>query len=118
MQLLNILIFSFRFSIRSFGSFDGTLTAQQFIVGGDSFSIRSFGSFDGTANFGFARRSPLAVSVSALSDHLMGPVAAPPSEPSGVGFSIRSFGSFDGTAFTLAIEAQGEPFQYPLFRII
>jgi len=42
--------FHARFSIRSFGSFDGTLEAvRRIFTRKVGFSIRSFGSFDGTA---------------------------------------------------------------------
>ena len=84
----------FGFSIRSFGSFDGTLKQYNPASTAGSFSIRSFGSFDGTY-----------CNLAVLDDK---PVC----------FSIRSFGSFDGTVSEHGRGAVNLLFQYPLFRII
>ena len=60
----------------------------------------------------------LVVSVSALSDHLMGHWWRSRSYCYPSGFSIRSFGSFDGTKERILDEMMEQEFQYPLFRII
>ena len=83
-----------RFSIRSFGSFDGTLTQVLSLYVQSCFSIRSFGSFDGTSAHPTSATARVGVSVSALSDHLMGRVGIGDHANGDVGF------------------------QYPLFRII
>jgi len=60
-----------------------------------------------------------SVSVSALSDHLMGQGLRTGFEFVRDCFSIRSFGSFDGTRHPAAgILRDHHQFQYPLFRII
>ena len=60
----------------------------------------------------------MTVSVSALSDHLMG-LATYKIVPSRRRcFSIRSFGSFDGTFVVGGWVVPTVLFQYPLFRII
>ena len=81
------------FSIRSFGSFDGTLCGLTVWVERRCFSIRSFGSFDGTLCKWCRRVLPKC-------------------------FSIRSFGSFDGTVLLRSGRRHAMGFQYPLFRII
>ena len=58
------------------------------------------------------------VSVSALSDHLMGQNLCIRTNLTLASFSIRSFGSFDGTLICLSWQSDYFKFQYPLFRII
>ena len=82
------------FSIRSFGSFDGTAEIKNPCPFPICFSIRSFGSFDGTSGAAVHKFYEVEVSVSALSDHLMGP------------------------ANVVLIAVTDFTFQYPLFRII
>ena len=60
----------------------------------------------------------ISVSVSALSDHLMGPGLSYAKLGAPDRFSIRSFGSFDGTGRIINEHYESTKFQYPLFRII
>ena len=89
-----MLIKNWSFSIRSFGSFDGTMVCKIVRKNNYSFSIRSFGSFDGTLSRRAVHYLLYLVSVSALSDHLM------------------------GLAYLIQKVRCDLKFQYPLFRII
>jgi len=110
------------FSIRSFGSFDGTSAST--ILRQRSLSVSVSALSDHLMGHSFITEymASRSVSVSALSDHLMGPIArnnsrgkigvsvsalsdhlmGPPNRSRGkaavICFSIRSFGSFDGTS--------------------
>ena len=130
------------FSIRSFGSFDGTWHrhARRYVRDGVSVSALSdhlMGRFDGISKPELERVSVSAlsdhlmgrttrsgygcyasVSVSALSDHLMGRIQAAKTMAYRLRFSIRSFGSFDGTGDSAGRKQHNAMFQYPLFRII
>ena len=107
------------FSIRSFGSFDGTNHAGRLELLANSFSIRSFGSFDGT---GRRVRTAAVIRPRSFSIRSFGSFDGTTNQLfvtcGATGFSIRSFGSFDGTHCQYSAPGSSSQFQYPLFRII
>ena len=105
------------FNIRSFGSNCSASPPASTTTSILSFNIRSFGSNCSACETRSSSRPNFRVSISALSDRIAQPTAAPPGRRLCWRFNIRSFGSNCSALSQRGQRRGGAMFQYPLFRI-